>query len=71
MAAKDHGRYKVRHQMNDAVFYSLMLLVATALVALALVWPQGLGAPSPAPFGHPPAPEHAASAAVPVRPSGR
>ena len=42
--------------MNDAVFYPLMVALAAAMIALALVWPQGLGQPSPAPFGHPLAP---------------
>jgi hypothetical protein len=35
---------------------SLMALAAVAMVALALVWPQGSGRRSPAPFGHPMAP---------------
>jgi hypothetical protein len=39
--------------LPDRVFYPLFLLVAGALVALALVWPQGQGTPSPKPFGHP------------------
>ncbi|HWE98308.1 MAG TPA: hypothetical protein VG248_00760 [Caulobacteraceae bacterium] len=56
--------------MNDAVFYSLVVLAAAAMVALALVWPQGLGAPSPAPFGHRLTPERPAAAAAPVRPFG-
>ena len=30
------------------------LAVAGATIALALVWPQGLGARSPGPFGHMP-----------------
>ena len=29
---------------------------ALALIAVSLVWPQGQGAPSPPPFGHPLAP---------------
>ncbi len=37
--------------MRDRIFLPLCLLAAAAMVALALVWPQGLGAPSPAPFG--------------------
>jgi hypothetical protein len=37
--------------MSDRLFYSGLALVATALIALALVWPQGLGARSPGPFG--------------------
>lgn len=39
--------------MPDAVAYPLLGLIAAGLVALALVWPQGQGAPSPPPFGHP------------------
>ena len=39
----------------DRVFYPLAILFAAALVALALVWPQGQGAPSPGPFAKPPA----------------
>jgi hypothetical protein len=34
----------------------LLALLALAMIALALVWPQGTGRPSPAPFGHPMAP---------------
>jgi hypothetical protein len=39
----------------DRVFYPLAVLCAAAIVALALVWPQGQGAPSPGPFAKPPA----------------
>ena len=39
--------------MPDAVFFPLIGLLAAGLVALAFVWPQGEGAPSPKPFGHP------------------
>jgi hypothetical protein len=39
----------------DRVFYPLAFLFAAALVALALVWPQGQGAPSPGAFAKPPA----------------
>ncbi len=38
--------------LPDRVFYPLFLLVAAALIALAMVWPQGEGARSPKPFGH-------------------
>jgi hypothetical protein len=38
--------------MSDGVALSTLGLLAIALVALAMVWPQGQGAPSPAPFGH-------------------
>lgn len=37
--------------MSDRLFFGGLSLVAAALVALALVWPQGLGARSPGPFG--------------------
>jgi hypothetical protein len=39
--------------MPDQIVFPALALIAAALVALALVWPQGQGAPSPAPFGHP------------------
>jgi hypothetical protein len=39
--------------MRDSVFFSLLALAALAVIALALVWPQGQGARSPPPFGHP------------------
>ena len=37
----------------DRVFYPLAVLVAAGIVALALVWPQGQGSPSPGPFREP------------------
>jgi hypothetical protein len=40
--------------MSNRLFFPLMAALALALVALAAVWPQGLGARSPAPFGHTP-----------------
>lgn len=42
--------------MRDRFFYPLAFLAAVAMVALALVWPQGMGTPSPGAFGHPMAP---------------
>lgn len=39
--------------LPDRIFYPLVLGAFAVLIALALVWPQGQGAPSPAPFGHP------------------
>jgi hypothetical protein len=42
--------------MPDRLFFPLVAGIALALIALALLWPQGQGARSPAPFGHPVAP---------------
>ena len=42
--------------MPDSLALPALALVAAGLVALALVWPQGEGAMSPPPFGHPLAP---------------
>ena len=39
--------------MPDSLALSAAAVIAAALIALALVWPQGQGAQSPAPFGHP------------------
>ena len=39
--------------MSDAFFFTFVGLAVAAMIALATVWPQGLGARSPAPFGHP------------------
>jgi len=38
--------------MSDRFFYPLAALLALVLIGLASVWPQGIGARSPAPFGH-------------------
>ncbi|MDO8899835.1 MAG: hypothetical protein Q7V15_00605 [Phenylobacterium sp.] len=40
--------------MLDRLFFPLMGLLAVMIIALALVWPQGIGARSPGPFGHTP-----------------
>ena len=40
--------------MFDRFYLPLLALGALAAVALALVWPQGLGDRSPAPFGQEP-----------------
>ncbi|PZQ53743.1 MAG: hypothetical protein DI570_23715 [Phenylobacterium zucineum] len=40
--------------MLDRFYLPLLGLAAIAAVALALVWPQGLGDRSPDPFGHEP-----------------
>jgi hypothetical protein len=38
--------------MSDRIFFALAMAVALAVVALALEWPQGLGARAWGPFGH-------------------
>ena len=40
--------------MRDRFFYPLAIALTVGMVLLALVWPQGQGARSPAPFGHEP-----------------
>jgi hypothetical protein len=40
--------------MLDRLYLPLLGLAAIGAIALSLVWPQGLGARSPAPFGHAP-----------------
>jgi hypothetical protein len=50
--------------MSDAVLFSLIGVAAALMIALALVWPQGLGTRSPAPFGHPPVEQAAAAKAA-------
>jgi hypothetical protein len=41
--------------MLDRLYLPFLGLVTAAAIALSLVWPQGLGARSPGPFGHTPA----------------
>jgi hypothetical protein len=53
--------------MSDRVLFPLMGVAAVLMIALALVWPQGLGARSPGPFGHPPVQQSAAARAAKVR----
>jgi len=38
--------------LDDKIFYPAAAALALLLIALSLVWPQGLGQRSPAPFGH-------------------
>ena len=40
--------------MLDRLYMPLLGLAAVAAIALSLVWPQGLGARSPGPFGRMP-----------------
>lgn len=42
------------HAMLDRLFLPGMILAALLVIALAMVWPQGLGDRSPGPFGHEP-----------------
>ena len=42
--------------MPDSIALPAVAFLAAGLIALAMVWPQGEGARSPAPFGHPLAP---------------
>jgi hypothetical protein len=50
------------------VFFGAAALIAVALIALALVWPQGQGSQSPGPFQQPLAqPAPAKPATAPVR----
>ncbi|HYE43384.1 MAG TPA: hypothetical protein VEA15_08320 [Caulobacteraceae bacterium] len=39
-------------RLSDRLFFGGLALLCVAMIALALVWPQGQGARSPAPFGH-------------------
>ena len=45
------GRMKFKF-LDDKIFYPAAAALALLLIMLSLVWPQGLGLPSPAPFGH-------------------
>jgi Flp pilus assembly protein TadB len=47
----------------DSFFYPVAALVVVALIALAMVYPQGEGARSPGPFGHTPTQQTAAAIA--------
>lgn len=40
--------------MLDRLYLPLLAALTVAAVALAMVWPQGLGDQSPLPFGRPP-----------------
>jgi len=48
--------------MPDRFALPALALIAVAMIALALVWPQGQGRRSPGPFGH----ESRAAAAAPT-----
>jgi hypothetical protein len=40
--------------MLDRLYMPLLALATLAIIAFAMVWPQGLGDRSPGPFGHNP-----------------
>jgi hypothetical protein len=40
--------------MLDRLYLPMLAVAAVLVIALAMVWPQGLGARSPGPFGHTP-----------------
>ena len=50
--------------MLDRFYLPLLALAAAAAIALSMVWPQGLGDRSPAPFGHEPVQRTAAMQAA-------
>lgn len=50
--------------MSDRLFFPLIAALFVAMVALAAVWPQGLGDRSPPPFGHTPVQQTAAAKAA-------
>lgn len=50
--------------MLDRFYLGLLALGALAAIALAMVWPQGLGDRSPGPFGHEPVQRTAAMQAA-------
>jgi hypothetical protein len=63
VAARGHPGYSLA--------FPLVALIALALIGLSMVWPQGQGARSPAPFGHevaPVKPPATAPAPDPVQP---
>jgi len=53
--------------MSDGIFFTLAGFAAAAMIALALVWPQGLGTRSPGPFGRPTATEAPPAATVQLK----
>jgi hypothetical protein len=57
--------------MADRVLFPLLGLAAVLMIALALVWPQGLGARSLGPFGHTPVQQTAAAKAAKARAAAR
>ena len=50
--------------MLDRLFLPALAALAALMIGFALVWPQGLGDRSPAPFGHTPLQQTAAMQAA-------
>ena len=42
----------MKYLLNDKIFYPAAAVLALLLITFSILWPQGLGLPSPAPFGH-------------------
>ncbi len=40
--------------MTDRLWFAMAAAAALLMIGVAALWPQGLGAQSPPPFGHPP-----------------
>jgi hypothetical protein len=57
--------------MSDRLFMALMAAAAVAMIGFAAVWPQGLGARSPGPFGHTPLQQTPAMQAAMARQAAR
>jgi hypothetical protein len=53
--------------MSDRIFLALMSAACVAMIGLAAIWPQGLGARSPGPFGHIPIQQTPAMRAIMAR----
>jgi hypothetical protein len=53
--------------MPDRILFPFFGLIACAMIAAALVWPQGLGARSPGPFGRQPVQQTQAARAARAR----
>jgi hypothetical protein len=57
--------------MSDRLFFALTAVTAAAMIAYAAIWPQGLGARSPGPFGHTPVQQTPAMQAAMAREAAR
>ena len=57
--------------MSDRIFFPSAALAVLAMIALAMVWPQGYGARSPGPFGQTPALQTPAMQAAMAREAAR